>query len=100
MTITLERRNALLDEAKALVLKGWCQGRARTDNEVCAYGAVTVDIHLPSADMAAIGGAWRALKIALAKLGLGTSVFEYNDAPGRTKYEVAAIFDHAKLEPL
>ena len=37
---------------------------------------------------------------ALEAAGLGRSLVSYNDFPGRTKYEVAALFDHAKEQPL
>lgn len=109
MTITLKRRNALLYEAKALVLKGWCQGRATVlifedghviGYNVCAYGALTYGLDSANADFPAMVSAWRALKVAVDKLYCGMSVFAYNDTPGRTKYEVAAMFDHAKKMPL
>lgn len=107
--ITLEARNARLDAAKALVLAGWCTrsnardpfGNATLPEDraavaFCAVGAA-IRVSVIPGDAAGMG---RALKGALAKLGFEPSISKYNDAPGRTKYEVAALFDHAKAEPL
>lgn len=116
--IALERRNALLDEAKALVLKGWCQDYFAKD----AHGipvSVAEIAHAPNrakefcargACWAASKGdasTWRILDASLesairAKFDASTNstVAKYNNADGRTKYEVAAIFDHAKGMPL
>ena len=110
MTITLEERNAALDRAKALILQGWTQG-ALARNEAgesiyedvsrrkekgvcfCASGAVFV------AEGEAFGPAWRALRAVTIEL-CDAYPSNYNDVPGRTKYEVAALFDHAKEQPL
>jgi len=107
---TLEARNAALDRAKALVLAGWCQGVFARD----ASGMPTRVERKEAVSFCIVGATFRAtgvkvltdapcgdaLKRALVGLGFGESLARYNDEEGRTKYEVAAIFDHAKEMPL
>lgn len=103
--MTLEERNAKLDEAKALILKGWCQNSLAQDENNSS-----VDMRAPEAVKFCILGAiyrigfaneiYSATKNATQALGFGDLMTTYNNAPGRTKYEVAAIFDHAKEQPL
>lgn len=107
----LEKRNAVLDAAKALVLKGWCQNtyamaegfEVRVSSPratcFCAAGAVmrtegfAVERGTPA--LAALDAVARRFSPDCRN-----AIAAYNDAPGRTKYEVAALFDHAKEEPL
>lgn len=109
--ITIEQRNAKLDEAKALVLAGWTQRALARD-----AGGFSVEYERPIAvSFCAMGACFRvddtitsglsfvmhrALQDALISLGFDRMVGPYNDAPERTKYEVAALFDHAKGMPL
>lgn len=108
--IPIERRNANLDEAKALVLKGWCQqsyakdasGRdVQFDSEraVCFCMAGAVYRAAGSWDQGGRSPERLAIDAALSKLNCPPTTC-YNDAEGRTKSEVAAIFDHAKEMPL
>ena len=106
--MNLEERNAVLDQAKALILAGWCQGALARD----AFGSVIQPERAEAVAFCAVGAVFRvaeigqarragnALKSALVLLGFEPKIGRYNDAPGRTKYEVAAIFDHAKEQPL
>lgn len=114
--ITRERRNALLDEAKALVLKGWCQYHqaeavdgepvdVTSENAVkfCAAGACVRVTGLHEC----LGGdakwdhpVFAAVLRATEHITGAKDVGGYNDHADRTKYEVAAIFDHAKEMPL
>jgi hypothetical protein len=114
MTITLAERNAALDRAKALILQGWTQGAvARNDSEqevgyddpaaicFCAYGAigkVSMDAGISYESLSSV------LKCALGKQQPKDEdrfyVSIWQDRAGRTKYEVAALFDHAKEQPL
>jgi hypothetical protein len=104
----LEARNAKLDEAKALILKGWCQNVYARDsfgNEIdakspdatcfCVIGAI---IHICEKPLYRIVS--NALYAVKNDVLLMDGLTPYNDAPGRTKYEVAALFDHAKEMPL
>lgn len=115
----LEARNAKLDAAKALILRGWCQGayarradgtsvdikyiREKSATCFCAKGAIhrVEDKTSDSAVLRNKTPAIMALEAAVEKITDGKSnAIRYNDAPGRTKYEVAALFDHAKETPL
>jgi hypothetical protein len=111
----LEQRNANLDKAKDLILTlGWTQGEYARDNTgmpcsllsayvscLCARGAIMRVIR-QEADMREYNSpemlAWELAVSGL--LAHGRSDIDYNDEPGRTKYEVAALFDHAKEIPL
>lgn len=108
--MTLEERNDLLDRAQALVLQGWTQGAnarnaegkdtysARADATCwCVYGACFADREAYNVGL--INQALAALETAAKSFGY-TSAPSFNDTPSRTKYEVAALFDHAKLQPL
>lgn len=102
--MTLEERNEKLDAAKALVLKGWAQ---RTFYVVikgqlcfCVLGALREAFHCtPSLlDSNLISSMEHAA--GLEAQGNPWQLAKWNDTPGRTKYEVAALFDHAKEQPL
>lgn len=106
--MTLEERNAALDRAKALVLAGWTQGTNARDqfgtstapvrkNAVafCANGAILFSVPFGETRVLV-----KAVRGALEDLGFPPAIPRYNDVPGRTKYEVAALFDHAKEQPL
>lgn len=109
--MTLEERNEKLDAAKTLVLRGWTQGAsarnaegqavtARDSTAVCwcINGAVVrVCTAQSKEDLYALTN---ALSYAAGALKLDKNYITYNDFPGRTKYEVAALFDHAKEQPL
>lgn len=78
-----------LREAKALIERGWCQGRMATgDGRVCIRGAIlgafTEEAEERRAD-------------ALLKKAAGFSGYlgDWNDLPGRTQAEVLAAFDKA-----
>lgn len=109
---TLEERNAIYDQAKALVLQGWCQGDyAKNDYNVsvnwigdyyehrnfCGIGALLN--RLPLSSLYERDLYLEPLREVLMPMGFKT-FSEYNDVPRRTKYEVAAIFDQAKEMPL
>lgn len=106
--MTRERRDADLDAAKALVLAGWTQGTPARDasggkigwerreaasfclgGAICRAAAVGASI---SAVVVAVNGAIEAL-------GLPRNIHLYNDAPGRTKEEVADLLERAKEQP-
>lgn len=83
-----------LRDARRLVAKGWCQhlGEDAYGNH-CVMGAVgevagDTDTHVK---------AYRALAnaIPLTRMGFYQGVAEYNDAPGRKKAEILALFDKA-----
>lgn len=96
--MTLEERNAKLDEAKALVAQGWHQGSYQCNGSYCAEGAIIkVMDHMTS--NATGFAAWDALSAA-AKMKSGLGIVQYNDSPGRTQAHVLALFDLAKEQPL
>lgn len=119
MSMTLEQRNAKLDEAKALILNvGWTQdayARDIGDTEIegdyivackdaavcyCARGAVLAAAELPG-DHDSQHPCIRALEAAVKLMpGNYRHVVAFNDAPTRTVDEVAALFDKAKEMPL
>lgn len=104
MTKTVEQ---LAAEAAALIRKGWCQGYLSTDTEgnvaypeegnvanYCAIGAMSevapkdddgIDLYIKLLDefQAHLG----------PKEGGMYTIASFNDAPGRTAEEVAAVFD-------
>jgi len=103
--MTLEERNAKLEEAKQLVLRGWCQGACFKNEEGRAVG-----FSQPSISCCALGAIWRVMEDSpfgdpfhlcelVGKRGFD-SVGGWNDEPGRTVEEVAALFDRAKELPL
>lgn len=98
-------KEALIEARRLLAEKGWCQ------KEYAKEGGTGVGVHNPAADSYCSLG-------ALSKVCFGTgmystvrtvlsvesydftskagapSIVEYNDAKGRTKEEVLAMFDH------
>ena len=114
--ITLEERNARLNEAKALVLKGWCRVDYAKDAEgftvhytdpnaacFCLFGAilrVSYPDRMKPVEDRSYASMHDSIRDALGSLGYDGAGSKYNDALGRTKYEVAALFDHAKEQPL
>lgn len=111
--LTLEQRNAKLDAAKALVLKGWCQGTLARDAQdrrcspidqqatnFCVVGALRKAANVTGTFTPWEDALFIALRRATVVVTGSDNVGSYNDAPGRTKYEVAALFDHAKEQPL
>lgn len=108
--MTLEERNQKLAEAKALVLKSWNQGCFARNAEGLKVGATS-----PEAVSFCMFGAimkvtenddghttapiYLAIWAQEMKHGIGNMI-QYNDTKGRTKEEVAAIFDYAMAEPI
>lgn len=110
--MNLLERNALLEAAKQLVRKGWCQGAygmtvegdaIETDMKAelaqavcsCATGATAWVSENRRKDQELL----LALKGAVLMLlpnACGNVVVDYNDAPGRTQAEVVRLFDLAK----
>lgn len=84
-----------LDEARALIERGWCQGTFTLDGCFCLYGAV---------NMVVDGVPWSELTpdeyfVPLADV-IGGEATEYNlaswnDAPERTQAEVIEAFRKA-----
>lgn len=93
----------ILDDAKALIEKGWHQGyyardehgerRQPTDEHAVAFCAIGA-LERAGNDMpiAAEALAKQALRYAVP----GQDVVGFNDAPGRTKAEVLEVFEAAK----
>lgn len=71
------------------VEKGWCQGLMREGRNVCAYGAI--DIVARNNDRLYTGLVTRVRRV----IGSGKTISGWNDYPGRTKVEVAAMFRRA-----
>lgn len=108
--MTKEERNAKLEEAKQLLLAGWCQGKLAADisgARVPAEHESAVYFCLEGA-MIKVSGTpywsylWTAVRLAAKAANIATQdeLIEWQDTPGRTKYEVAALFDQAKEQPL
>lgn len=79
----------LLAEGRRKIEKGWCQHVARSRLGVCMM------VSIESQDPARHDAAILALTSALRGTGYKRDIIEFNDAPGRTKEEVLAIFDAA-----
>lgn len=80
-----------LREARALIERGWCQGRMSTaDGSVCIRGAILDAFY--DADLAEEKRADGLLKSAV---GFDGYLGDWNDAPERTQAEVLAAFDKA-----
>lgn len=76
----------VLEKARAIVARGWCQNALQTDSGFCIIGALGE----AAPDDVCLMGPWISL------LGFGeTNAAEWNDAPGRTQAEVLARFDEA-----
>lgn len=93
----------ILDDAKALIEKGWHQGYYVRD----VHGKRQLPTDANAVAFCAIGALERAgsdqpvVALAIAKKALRLAVPEqdvvgFNDAPGRTKEEVVAVFEAAK----
>lgn len=93
----------ILDDAKALIEKGWHQGyyardvhgerRHPTDANAVAFCAIgALERAAEDQSVLALAIAKRAVRLAVP----GEDVVGFNDAPGRTKEEVAAVFEAAK----
>ena len=82
----------VLEAARALVARGWCQGEYRDCyGKVCAFGAIIYSF--PMGDPAWHDAA-KAANDAMTAI-VGGHVTAWNDAPGRTQEEVLAAFDQA-----
>lgn len=113
----IENRNALLDAAKALVIAGWCQDHFAKDasgdpvptcdfarfmaraKSFCARGACLAAAAGDLPTFLALDESLEAAIRTRIDASLDSTVAKYNNAPGRTKFEVAAIFDIAKEQP-
>jgi hypothetical protein len=98
--MTFDERDVLL-KAASIVEEGWCQGTGHiyySDLRVkasCAYGAIyrAVDAIIHGAEERArlANAASHRLRDAIGREG----IFDWNDAPGRTKEEVATAMREA-----
>lgn len=124
--ITLKQRNAKLDEAKALIEKGWLQGKNWAKNadgtvperndlvvvegaSFCVWGALSFvasgNVRDADADasVAVVDAAVKALEVALNKrkgVVKSEGIIAYNECPTTTKDDILSLYDAAKLEPL
>ena len=102
----------ILTKARANVAAGWCQGALGVNNKghrlsasdlssavaVCAVGGmykVATDAGMRDKTGQALDNAIREAWEQLKDANMVPDVAEYNDAMGRTKDEVLALFDHA-----
>jgi hypothetical protein len=102
----------ILQEARALVAQGWCQGPYTTVRAgqrcYCTVGAllevlngeVRSDQQMDSRLFSLVQWrSFRALTEAARRLSLGyQGAIAYNEAPGRSQEEVLALFDEALTE--
>jgi hypothetical protein len=80
-----------LQQSRAIVAQGWCQGDATDENgSVCMIGAVGVMYH--SVGPRAFQESLALLSQETRRLGYAT-IAGYNDALGRTIEDVLAVFD-------
>jgi hypothetical protein len=61
--------------------EGWCQGSMRTREGVCAIGAISYNP--------------KAIEVLYRAFGEDRYIPKWNDAPGRSKEEVLALYDRA-----
>lgn len=83
----------LLQEARALIERGWCQGEFQIEEQYCVIGAIETAREKYSARTGIT-----AQKVLWLHSGGGCSLPNWNDQPGRTKEEVLALFDRALTE--
>lgn len=102
-----ELRNQKLEEAKQLILKGWCQKSSARDVD----GEITSCLANEAISFCALGAVCRVTGM---NFGAPSRVFDlhdlakemgykhaidFNDTPGRTIEEVAEFFDKLKERP-
>ncbi len=90
---------AKLDEARALIERGWCQGlfemRSITESCFCLYGAVN-RVVAGDAESDLVGDEYfLPLARAIGEDRNPLNLAEWNDAPGRTQAEVVEAFRKA-----
>lgn len=95
----------LLRRAVRYLDKGWCQGKAMTDDgaSVCAMGALALAADRPvEPGVAAVsfgstlieGEVWRRLGATVKLLGF-TCIMEMNDSRSMTKERIIGVFEQA-----
>ena len=85
-----DQRSALLIAARERVERGWSHGSGRSRDGVCSIVALS-----DAADDLGLGlEVFLDAHMLLAGV-VGGCVSDWNDAPGRTKGEVLAVFDRA-----
>jgi len=101
---TIEQRNAILEEAKQWLLRNdktlmdalyWLLGIDREPEKGRSISDISQKMSDP--DFQTLDAMTQAFETIEAK---ECSIFFYDKAPGRSKYERAALFDHAKEQPL
>lgn len=108
-----ETRDQKLEEAKQLILGGWCQGTSARDSRgevTSCFDKESVFFCLSGAMCKVTGGmikrgsAWQSPGLFFGLHDLAREMgykhaADFNDAPGRTVEEVAAFFDKLKERP-
>lgn len=113
--MTLEERNAKLEEAKQLVMRGWCQRTSARDKEgfqTAIFSERACTYCVSGAISKVMGYVGKSPELGdkspteffglhlLAKEHSFQNIGNWNDEPGRTVEEVVALFDRAKELPL
>lgn len=115
MTVTLEKRNKALDDAKQiLITMGWTQGRNAVTEQgkychpsapeakcFCANGALmrALDYKPDSYPSETYLAAVRAFDVAVGAMS-GSGIVMFNDLLAGSVDEVLVMFDKAKEQPL
>lgn len=87
----------LLQEARALIERGWCQGELQIKERYCVIGAI--ETAGETAGEKYFGETvMTAQKVLWVHSGGGGSLAAWNDTAGRTREEVLALFDRALTE--
>jgi hypothetical protein len=85
-----EQIAAKLDEARALIEKGWCQGSFYQNGCRCAYGAMLSTVKGERLRFDLLDG----MRGQMAAV-IDGPIFDWNDAPERTQAEVIEAFRKA-----